>query len=125
MNISSVHRCTSVSFSVSSCQSRTTPHPQYCHPLPTTFFGYFEANTRYHKTSYPSTLVSISQGFPGGASGKEPARPGDNKRQGFHLWVRKIPLGKAWQSTPVFLPGESHGQRSLVCCSPWGHNDLQ
>ena len=26
---------------------------------------------------------------------------------------RKIPLGRAWQSTPLFLPGESHGQRSL------------
>ena len=30
-------------------------------------------------------------------------------------WRRK------WQPTPVFLPGESHGQRSLVGCSPWGH----
>ena len=29
-------------------------------------------------------------------------------------------LRKKWQPTPVFLPGESHGQRSLVCYSPWG-----
>ena len=29
-------------------------------------------------------------------------------------WVRKIPWRRAWQPTPVFLPGESHGQRSLV-----------
>ena len=28
-----------------------------------------------------------------------------------------------WQPTPVFLPGESHGQRSLVDCSPWGHKE--
>jgi len=28
--------------------------------------------------------------------------------------VRKIPWRRAWQPTPVFLPGESHGQRSLV-----------
>ena len=36
----------------------------------------------------------------------------------FGLWVGKIP----WkQSTPVFLPGKSHGQRSLVGYSPWGH----
>ena len=28
---------------------------------------------------------------------------------------------KKWQPTPVFLPGESHGQKSLVGCSPWGH----
>ena len=30
-------------------------------------------------------------------------------------WIRKIPWRRAWQPTPVFLPGESHGQRSLVC----------
>ena len=32
--------------------------------------------------------------------------------------------GRKWQSTPVFLPGESHGQRSLVGCSPWGRIEL-
>ena len=32
----------------------------------------------------------------------------------FDLWVRKIPWQRKWQSTPVFLPGESHGQRSLA-----------
>ena len=31
--------------------------------------------------------------------------------------------GKAWQSTPVFLPGEFHGQRSLAGYSPWGHKE--
>jgi len=39
-------------------------------------------------------------------------------------WVQSLgredPLEKKWQSTPVFLPEESHGQRSLVS-SPWGH----
>ena len=35
-------------------------------------------------------------------------------------WVGKIPWRRAWQPTPVFLPGESHGQRSLVGYSPWG-----
>ena len=34
-------------------------------------------------------------------------------------WVEKIPWRTAWQSTPVFLPEESHGQRSLVGYSPW------
>ena len=42
------------------------------------------------------------------------------ERPGFDPWIRKIPWRRAWQPTPVFLPGESHGQRSLVCCSPWG-----
>jgi len=34
------------------------------------------------------------------------------KRHGFDLWVRKIPWRRAWQFTPVFLLGESHGQSS-------------
>ena len=40
---------------------------------------------------------------------------------GFDPWVRKIPWRRKWQSTPVFLPGEFLGQRSLVGYSPWGH----
>ena len=49
---------------------------------------------------------------PGGASGKEPAyQCRRHRRLGFNPWVRKIPWRRAWQSTPVFLPGESHGQR--------------
>ena len=39
-------------------------------------------------------------------------------RHGFVLWVRKIPYRRAWESTPVFLPGESCGQRSLASYSP-------
>ena len=35
-------------------------------------------------------------------------------------WVGKIPWKRAWQPTPAFLPGESHGQRSLAGYSPWG-----
>ena len=34
--------------------------------------------------------------------------------------VGKIPWRRKWQPTPVFFPGKSHGQRSLVDCSPWG-----
>ena len=40
-------------------------------------------------------------------------------RHGLNLWVGKIPWRRAWQPTPVFLPGESHGQRSLTGYSPW------
>ena len=46
-----------------------------------------------------------------------PATAGD-KRPGFDSWVGKIPWMKAWQTTPVFLPGESHGQRSLAVYGP-------
>ena len=42
----------------------------------------------------------------------------------FDLWVGKIPWKKAWQPISVFLPGESHEQRSLVVCSPWGCKEL-
>ena len=46
-----------------------------------------------------------------------PANAGDVRDEGFNPWVRKIPW-RAWQPTPVFSPGESHGQRSLVGYSP-------
>ena len=49
-----------------------------------------------------------------------PANAGDLKRCGFNVWVGKIPWRRKWQPTPVFLPGKSHGQRSLAGCSPWG-----
>ena len=54
-------------------------------------------------------------GFPDDANGKEPAfqckRP---KRLRFDPWVGKIPWRRKWQPTPVFLPGESHAQRTLA-----------
>ena len=40
------------------------------------------------------------------------------RRPGFNPWVRKIPWRREWQSTPVFLPGEFHGQRSLMGYKP-------
>ena len=52
-----------------------------------------------------------------------PANAGRHKRHGFDPWVRKIPQRRAWQPTPVFLPGESHGQRSLGGYSPWGSKE--
>ena len=42
---------------------------------------------------------------------------------GFDPWVGKIPWRRAWQPTSVFLPGESHGQRSLAGYSPWGRTE--
>ena len=47
-----------------------------------------------------------------------PANAGDNKRFWFDPWVGKIPWRRALPPTPVFLPGESHGQRSLVAYGP-------
>ena len=45
-------------------------------------------------------------------------------RPGFNPWVGKIPWKREWHPTPVFLPGKSHGQRSLVGYSPWGRKEL-
>src|SRR5574337_858491 len=46
------------------------------------------------------------------------------RRPGFNPWIRKISWRREWQPVPVFLPGESHGQRSLVSCSSWGCKEL-
>ena len=45
------------------------------------------------------------------------------RRPGFDPWVGKIPWRRKWQPTPVFLPGKSHGQRSLVGYRPWGRKE--
>ena len=54
-----------------------------------------------------------------------PANEDRHKRYRFNSWVGKIPWRRAWQPTPVCLPGESHGQRSLVGYSPWSHKKTQ
>ena len=51
-----------------------------------------------------------------------PANAGDI-RHGFDPWVEKIPWRRAWPPTPIFLFGESHGQRNLMSYSPWGHKE--
>ena len=49
---------------------------------------------------------------------------GDTDRREFNPQVGKIPWRMEWQPTPLFLPGESHGQRSLVGYSPGGHRKV-
>ena len=48
--------------------------------------------------------------FPGGSDYKESII----QETGFDPWIRKIPCRREWLPTPIFLPGESHGQRSLA-----------
>ena len=67
-------------------------------------------------------LCYCANWLPRWLSGKESAcQCRRYKRCQFDPWVGKIPWRRKWQPTPVFLPGESHGQRSLVGYSPWGH----
>ena len=68
----------------------------------------------------PPTLFQFT-GFPGGLSGKGSAC--QSRRCRFDPWVGKIPWRRKWQPTLIFLPGKSHGQRSLVGYSPWGHKE--
>ena len=60
----------------------------------------------------------------GSLSGKGPACQCRRRRRlGFDPWVGKIPWRRKRQPTPVFLPGEFYGQRSLVGYSPRGHRE--
>ena len=43
------------------------------------------------------------------------------RRPRFNPWIGKIPCSRKWQPTPAYLPGKSHGQRSLAGYSPWVH----
>ena len=63
----------------------------------------------------PSLFTVTLSAFPGGASGEEPAcQSRRHKRRGFNPWVGKIAWRRTWQPIPVFMPGESHRQRSLA-----------
>ena len=63
-------------------------------------------------------------GFPGGASSVESSCQGRRHKRGrFDLWVGRISWSRKWQPAPIFLPGKSHGQRSLAAYSPRGHKE--
>ena len=62
--------------------------------------------------------------FPGGASVKNlPANAEDLRDVGSIPGSGRFPWRRKWQPTPVFLPGESHGQKSLVSYRPWGRKE--
>ena len=80
--------------------------------------GWYIADISYNRcnSGYISCL-----GLPRQCSGQESAC--QCRRSRFNPWVRKICLSRKWQPTPVFLPGKSHRQRSLVGYSPRGHKE--
>ena len=65
--------------------------------------------------------LRLSLGFPGSSDGKESIC--NAGRPGFDPCVGKIPWRRERLTTPVFWPGEFHGQRSLAGYSPWGHEE--
>ena len=81
-----------------------------------------------HISSTDSILVffmaeQYAIGLPCWLSGKESSC--QRRICGFHPWIGKILWRRKWQPTPVFLPGKSHGQRSLAGYSPWGHKRVK
>ena len=71
--------------------------------------------------SFQTSLVISCRPFWACSSGKEPAC--QFRRPGFDPWIGKMPWRRVWQSTPVFLPGEFHGQRNLAGYSPQGRKE--
>ena len=67
------------------------------------------------------THTHIQQGYLSDSIVKNPPA----KEMLFNSWVRKIRWRRNWQPTPVFVPGISHGQRSLLGQSPWGHRRVR
>ena len=80
-------------------------------------------NAIFHILTFLLSLLRLmTHIIPSGSDGKESAC--NAKHSGLDPWVRKIPWRRAWQPTPALLPGESHGQKSLVDYSPWSCKEL-
>ena len=82
-------------------------------------YGIAQSQTRLKRLSSSSSILSNWASLVAQRLKSLPAM----QETGFDTWVRKIPWRRKWQPTPVFLPGESHGQRSLVGYSPWGDKE--
>ena len=79
--------------------------------------------TEIRLTLITRKLTSID-GLPRWLCGKEAAcQSRRHRRRELDSGVGKIPGRRKWQPTPIFLPGELHGQRSLVGCRPWIHKE--
>ena len=65
--------------------------------------------------------IYFTYGIAGGSDDKVSAYNVGRPR--FDPWLGKIPWRRKWQPTPVLLPGKSHGWRSPVGYSPWGHKE--
>ena len=90
--------------------------------------SYFILNSALRVASTSSYLVRkhdsacwSTSDFPGGSDGKVSAYNAEDPR--FNPWIGRISCRRKWQPSPVFLPGKSHGQRSLVGYSPSGRKE--
>ena len=77
----------------------------------------------FQSSSGGNTHTHTHTCFLGGSDSNESACLCGKPR--FDPWVKKILWRREWQPTPVFMPGEFHGQRTLVGYSPWLHRELE
>ena len=79
----------------------------------------------WRKGNPPTLLVGVQIGTATMESSMEGLS--ETKDRNFQKLKIELPYDPAqrrqWHPTPVLLPGKSHGQRSLVGCSPWGHKE--
>ena len=79
--------------------------------------------TLYHLSHQGSHInKKQSKNIPGGSNGKKKKKKKclQCRRSRFNPWTREVPWRREWLPTPVFLLGESYGQKSLAGYNPWG-----
>ena len=92
-------------------------HLVFCMSIRTLFVHSYNAYKLYLIICYILCLFFFFFWLPRWLRGKESTcQCWRHRRHWFDPWVGKIPWRRKWQPTPVFLPGKSHGQRSLVVC---------
>ena len=84
-------------------------------------YGTAQGRIRLKRRSSSSRMSEV---FPGDSAVGNPLTNVGGAGNSFNPWVGKIPWRRVWWPTPVFLPGESHGQRSMVGHSPWCYKEL-
>ena len=83
-------------------------------------YGVAQSRTRLNRLA-AAAAAFFPMGFcDGSVVMNPPANAGDSGDVSLTSWIGKTFWRRKWQPTPVFLPGKSHGQRSLVGYSPWG-----
>ena len=102
--------------------SHTHTHGLHTH----THTGFSHTHRHTHTAASQVTRMHVHTHTPpsGGTRGKAPACECRREQMQAGSLGRKVPWRRAWQPTLEFLTGESHGQRSLVGYSPWGHKEL-
>ena len=73
-----------------------------------------KSNLTMYKKKYKHSQVEFIAGMKGSLVAQTVKRLSTMRETRFDPWLGEIPWRRKWQSTPVLLPGKSHGQRSLV-----------